>query len=157
MTQSEFRQKRKHAGVCVQCGREDAYTMTGRSLCADCAEYFSRKQSEYRKDPDKWAKMQACKKDIRETRKANGLCPMCGKSANSGYVLCDSCRAKRRNYMNRYNNHPPRGEYGICWRCNKRESIPGKRLCPECYKKAVETCRMTAKKRRESKLSVSGD
>lgn len=55
---------------------------------------------------------------------------------NDRILLCDSCRAKRRIYMAMYNNHPPRGEYGICWTCNKREAIPGKRLCPECAKKA---------------------
>lgn len=156
MTQSEFRQKRKHAGVCIQCGREDAFTMVGRSYCDRCATQARESAARKRADPVKNNAMNANKKKIREARKSKGLCPTCGKPANSGYVLCDSCRAKRRNYMNKYNNHPPRGEYGICWTCNKREAIPGKRLCHECYEKAVETCRMMTEMEKERKLSVSG-
>ena len=38
MTQKEFRDLRKKAGVCRDCGKEDAYTMAGRTYCAECAE-----------------------------------------------------------------------------------------------------------------------
>lgn len=110
--------------------------MTGRTFCHECATYHAERRVAQRKIPEKREAMIASQKKLRENRKAAGFCPNCGKLANSGYVLCDSCRSKRRNYMAKYNNHQPRGEYGICWTCNKREAVPGKRLCAECAEKA---------------------
>lgn len=141
ITPSKFRAMRKHAGLCTNCGAEDAYTMIGRSLCSKCAEYFAGKADEYRKHPDNREKVRLYKKQMREERKSAGLCPNCGKAKPSpGFVRCDDCRAYGRRVTMRYNDKKygprPRGEYGICWTCNKREVIPGKRLCFECSEKA---------------------
>lgn len=38
MTESEFRALRKNAHICRDCGKEDAYTIYGRTYCFDCAE-----------------------------------------------------------------------------------------------------------------------
>lgn len=40
MTDNEFKRAKraslKRLGLCMWCGKEDAYTMSGRSMCADC-------------------------------------------------------------------------------------------------------------------------
>ena len=53
MTQKEFRDLRKKAGVCRDCGKEDAYTMAGRTYCAECAEKDRLRKEEARKCPEK--------------------------------------------------------------------------------------------------------
>lgn len=137
MTQSEFRKKRKSAGVCVQCGREDAFTMVGRSLCDRCAAMARESNSRwYIKNSEK---ILSDRTKLKESRKANGLCPVCGKPANDGFVMCGPCRKKRSDYRKRHRIRVPRGECGVCYRCNKKEAISGKRMCLECYEKAVET------------------
>lgn len=88
--------------------------MAGRTFCHECASYQNDFRKTQRKIPEKRDAMVASQKNLRETRKAACRCPNCGELASSGYVLRDSCRAKRRSYMAKYNNHPPRGEYGIC-------------------------------------------
>lgn len=153
MTDAEFRKLRKRAGVCVQCGRDDAYTMGKRSLCERCAEMYRGYFSKYMLDNEKREKRSSMMRDTWDGRKLDGLCPRCGtRPSGNGYVLCSICRAKQRNYMRRYRNNPPRGEYGVCWTCNKNEVLQGKKLCQECYEKAVKNCEAATKARLEKQF-----
>lgn len=137
ISEKEFYEMRKRAGLCPKCGREDAYTMAGRVMCAECAEKARIKAERRRKDPDKRETMYNSVKSIKHARKADGLCPECGGKPVDGRVRCVSCTIKSMAYKRKCRGGPiPRGEYGVCWTCNRESALPGKRLCKSCYDKA---------------------
>lgn len=147
---------RKKHHICTVCGNEDAYTMVGRSLCSECADKFAKYRKERLKDPDKKKKAKESKKKLYDMRKEQGLCPYCGKKATGGFVTCDRCRLKSRKASNMSNEKKygtrPRGEYGVCWTCNKKEVMQGKRLCKDCYEKALRSIDIANKKRIEKEI-----
>lgn len=124
---------RKSAHICTRCGLEDAYTIAGRSLCADCAEKARQCKAKQYEDEGKKQRMYSQHCNGQQKRRDAGLCPTCGRPSTPGYSTCEYCRAKHRNYMRQRRNNPPRGAYGICWNCNKAEAMPGKRVCQTCY------------------------
>lgn len=138
MTQSEFdkrrREVRKSAGLCIKCGQEDAYTMAGRSRCANCSE-ISRKTDQKRKEKNvkRW-------KDTLDRRRESGVCPRCGGETSDGYVTCERCRKKQRIYYHVHKVDKQRGENGTCYICNKNMAMQDKRLCQTCYEKYVKLC-----------------
>ena len=69
------------AGVCVYCRCADAEP--GFTVCPTCRK-----------------KVAANAKTMRETRKAAGLCVVCGKSVEDGAATCQSCR-NWRNWKRR--------------------------------------------------------
>ena len=135
------------------CGKEDAYTMSGRSLCYEHASYFNEYRKKCRKDDEKREKIIKNSKNLRERRKAAGLCPSCGKNKPEyGFVTCPSCRAKSRKSANRYNkNHGVVSRYDpdICWTCNKNPVLPGKRLCKSCYETSLKSLDIANRRRIE--------
>lgn len=133
VTDKEFYRLRKKAGVCVQCGQEDAFTMAGRSRCSRCAEMGAESKRKLRTVEEKKIRMNAQHNDMEQKRRDMGLCPMCGRPATPGYITCEYCRAKKRNWQRNRRNSFHRGENGICWTCNKNKSLPGKHLCQSCY------------------------
>lgn len=157
MTDSEFRAKRKKAHVCTQCGKEDAYTMMGRSRCADCAEVARKSCEKARQDPVKYRKILDCNLNKKYRRKEAGLCPRCGKPTNNGRVHCEECLKKERMRYKRNKEYVERGEYGKCYICNKREAIPGKRLCEECYERNLKQFESVRQKGQETmRKSIEG-
>lgn len=121
---------------CTLCGKQDAYTLNDRSLCAECAEKRRVITANYRKaHMEQWKAKRA---EWDKSRRAAGLCHTCGKPVNNGKARCPLCQSKenRRNREKRLDDglvNLPRGENGICWTCNKRPALDGKRLCRECY------------------------
>ena len=143
MTDKEFYAKRKKAGVCVRCGREDAYTMNGRSYCAECAERAARNQLRRKEDPAVRSEINERYKLMRERRKLSGLCPRCGKPNSEDFVLCARCRAKSRKAKER-----SRRDKGIrsmeermlgdsCYVCGG-PVIPGLKVCKEHYAHMID-------------------
>ena len=93
MNQQEFRALRKKAGVCRDCGREDAYTMAGRTYCAECAEKDRHRKEMARKDPEKRERMLTQNRKKVARHKAAGICPCCGKRPTyPGKTLCGTKR-----------------------------------------------------------------
>lgn len=144
MTEADYKKMRYYArkkdGVCVRCGREDAYTMAGRSYCAECVEKMNEINKRYRENHPK-ANHDKCKKR-RDTLNDKGLCERCGKrAAKPGRKLCETCMKKMadKNRDKKIANgmNWPRGDNGICWNCNRENAIPGKRLCVVCYEKSL--------------------
>lgn len=131
--------KRNH--MCVRCHKQDAFTLGGRSMCADCAakqrergaKFYARHKSE------------VCNKRKRKyaENKANKVCPRCGKRIidNGKKVICYSCRVKdairKQNKNLSEGVNYPRGDNGLCWQCNKEKAIEGKKLCVKCFKVAL--------------------
>ena len=83
-------------------------------------------------------------KSKRTQRKADGLCPQCGKrTPTDGYSYCAYCRAYHKRYYHKNKQKKdkiPRElwiDLGLCYNCEKPELVSGKKLCPECYRKVI--------------------
>lgn len=142
ISKKEYYAMRKKAHVCVHCGQEDAFTMIGRSLCAECAKKWAKWNTEGRKKQGAKERAREVKQRLYDRRKEQGLCPYCGRKASIGYVQCERCRAKGRRRTKKFNEIKygarQRGEYGMCWTCNKKESVGDKRLCKDCIERAMK-------------------
>lgn len=159
ISEKEFYQMRKRAGICPKCGREDAYTMGKRTSCAECAEKARERAERRREDPDKREIIYSRVKALKQARKSAGLCPDCGGVPMGGHVKCVRCVIRDRSYKTKYRGGPiPRGQYGTCWQCNKTQAMEGKRLCPECYSVMMEhTKRANAVRGKKKRLRERGD
>ena len=79
----EQRADYKAHGICISCGRNDAEI--GHVLCKACIANAKLRQQCI--DPD-GSKRREYKKQLRESRKAQGLCIECGKPAWRGRTRC---------------------------------------------------------------------
>ncbi len=143
----ELRAWLKSNKLCIVCGEMDAFTMVGRSLCADCADSANERIKKayaagYR------TKRLAQAKEHREKRRVSGLCTRCGgKRQNEKYKLCEECRREARRYYQKHkveNGHYTR-ELGICYLCNREPELPGYRTCAACHQKMVKVIARNAK------------
>lgn len=84
------RVRRKQLGVCIICGRPDAFTMNGRSYCGTCMDRHKRLDEK----PERVEKVRDYGHAVYEFRKQNRLCAKCGTELPDGYqfVLCETCR-----------------------------------------------------------------
>lgn len=71
---------RKQQGVCVRCRKVDERTKNGKPYCEACKEKISRRVREH----------------VQRDR-ANGICPVCGRSYDGSTYYCDYCK----NYYNK--------------------------------------------------------
>ena len=144
MTSQEYRALLKKNHLCRYCKQQDAYTLAGHPLCAECTEKDRIRQRK-RREKDSGEKNRQHSKAIREQRAAAGLCTYCGKRmAPPGRSTCITCSTKQKE-RNRQRDidkgmNWPRGANGYCWICNKRMAIEGRRLCPECYETFEKNC-----------------
>lgn len=134
--QRELRVSCKRLHICVQCYKQDAYTLVGRTLCADCAakdaarhrqKYSLKEEAEKRKEERRLK---------RQRHIENHECTECGKKLpqNYTYRLCARCRGRKRR---RWKKKDMRGVDGMCSRCGKELCMEGKRLCAKCYEKQL--------------------
>ena len=142
----------KYLHRCIACGHADAFTLSGRSYCADCAEKRREHAADdYRKNKQKYN--DRCKAWYYE-RKKNGLCVKCGKPAETGRTVCKRCSIKRNNAERERNIEKgmnwPRGDNGLCWLCNKKPSMDEYHVCPDCYEIILTAQRAAVKARKES-------
>lgn len=143
----ERRAMNRGLGLCVECGCEDAYTMVGRSRCAECAEKHNGYGRERRKEYERM-------KALREERREKRLCTECGRSLPAKaypYVMCEVCRARSRLRLERKRRElgiAPKtiwAENGLCVRCGGRLAASvtkwggeAVRLCERCYADTVK-------------------
>lgn len=120
---------------CVRCHMQDAYTLAGRSRCAECAALNRREKARYReKNREKLRGKNAAWYDA---KKSAACCVRCGKPlADDGHTVCAMCRGKVRAYdterriqAGRYGKNDP----AVCGVCNRRPPMAGKLVCPACY------------------------
>ena len=146
ITLKAFREMRKRAHVCRDCGKQDAYTLAGRTFCYDCAEKNRKSKEKVRLDPERKTRMLEQHRAMRERRKAKGLCPMCGNPVADWHVLCPKCRAKNRNYL--YKSRHERGQLTwdertsgeTCFLCGK-PVVKGKKLCRDHMTQKIKNLR----------------
>lgn len=148
MTLKEYRQKLKEHHICRNCKKTDAFTLLGRTYCADCAEKLRLAKEKARQDPVKKEKMLQATKDWRERHEENHRCTRCGRYLFDGYnyKTCAECRLETKRSLQarrvaKYGVKNERGKNGICWQCNKNPCIEGKKLCQSCYDKKLSYCR----------------
>lgn len=111
---------------CKRCGKQDAYTLNGRSFCYECAQ----KKREHSANHYKQHKDEAVAKmrERRERLTEEGVCYVCGKrKADSDKRSCAICRARANA---RHRKSPRDAHY--CFLCNKRPRVEGTSLCEVC-------------------------
>ncbi len=127
----------KRAHMCTRCHKQDAYTLGGRSLCAECAKKQRERGKKFRAIHRDDVRARNRKNYLRA--KAENRCPTCGRKKDwlDEEVSCYRCRIKdgrrKREKLLSAGVNYPRGENGICWQCNKEPAIRGKKLCQKCY------------------------
>ena len=91
MTESEYRAKWTKNHICRDCKQTDAYTLAGRTYCADCAEKMANRKKEKRSESREEynAKMAEYRKKLIEEKR----CSRCGKKLSDGWKrkLCIEC------------------------------------------------------------------
>lgn len=142
---------KKERQLCVRCGKQDAYTLVGRSYCYECCEYDREcRRSDTVLKNNKTKQREKYRKNVE-----SGICPTCGKRrAEYGYINCPVCRAKKARRQLEYNHKNgvlPRcllDGTDRCARCGKEEVVMGYKLCGRCLensrkaiKKALDTPR----------------
>ena len=142
MTESEWRKRKKAAHICRDCGKQDAYTLGGRTYCAECAEKGAAKKRAWREANREIDS--ARHKAFREKKAQSGLCIYCGqRRTEAGRRTCKLCisknQKKRREKQIAEGMNWPRGANGSCWLCNKRMVLEGKRLCQPCFDKRMKS------------------
>lgn len=82
------------------------------------------------------------KRQLKQTRIENGLCPRCGKHQSQNGGLCQRCRAYLKNYRDKNRcdlSRSERPDYGICYICGKNSTMKGKKVCDKCYETRLST------------------
>ena len=151
--------------LCERCQGQDAFTLAGRKLCADCNEL----DNEYKRDyyARHAAKRNETVKRRREERRANHQCTTCGKPLpkNYTYSTCQHCRAlsrakkeRARIWDGRLDRETMR-DLGLCVRCGAprmdgETAYTGRplMLCERCYAQSCENL----KKGRDAFLAKHG-
>lgn len=85
----------KKLNRCVICGRQDAYTMTGKSCCSECLE--KRREYSRRYNVNNPEKCKTLRNNLVKRCKESGLCVHCGRQIpahRSGKVTCQICADK---------------------------------------------------------------
>lgn len=100
----KYYQKRKAAGLCVECGQP---ADKDRTRCAACREKARVKANQRYRDMTKAERRRVCLMQSEHNyvqyheRKAVGLCVYCGKQKDTDGVYCVSCRDNVREYNHR--------------------------------------------------------
>lgn len=127
--------------ICVSCGQRDAFN--GRQKCPECLEKATLSNIKYR-SLERERGYYPRRKEKREARIAEGLCPNCGKPAVKGQ-LCFECYIKKQRKhekekearLQREDPRRVRVENGMCWFCEKPVLV-GMRVCELHYDKTME-------------------
>lgn len=89
--------ERRAKGLCGQCGK--VAPVEGKSLCVKCRDAAAWSQAKYRRQH--YYQISKRNKSWYDERKANGLCPYCGKRPpEAERILCTECR-EYHNLMQR--------------------------------------------------------
>ena len=124
--------------LCRDCKKQDAYTLSGRTRCFECAERDRQQHRKRRSAEAGRASNIAYHNAWKDKKQSEDLCTYCGRhKVESGKKICKSCvinqSSKRREKRIQDGMNWPRGANGFCFQCNKEKAIDGKRLCQKCY------------------------
>lgn len=134
MTNKEWVALKKKHHICLDCGKQDAYTFSGHVYCYECNEKRNEAARKRRAFEAGKADNER-KKALRAARKAAHQCIICGQDLRNGYPykMCHGCLAKNRvRALKSWQNTHDRIIDGTCKECGA-QVVPGKKLCPVHY------------------------
>ncbi len=153
MTEAEYRAKLKSYHICVNCKTTDAYTLSGRRCCAECARKNAERKQIRMGNETYREKAVKASAEWRARMKEEKRCSRCGKSLSDGWgrKMCVECLAYCRNYRAAYRRKQGartwemRNEDGSCYICGK-PSIQGTKMCQDCYRQRIPIAMENLKK-----------
>ena len=133
----ERREYLKARNRCTCCTKQDAYTLIGKFLCAECSEKrreSTRLYAERHKD-----RIKQRDRSLYAKREQQGKCVNCGRKMDrEGRKTCSICAKKQKKVNDRKVINKNRGHNGLCWTCNKVPHEPGEKLCKACHEKMAK-------------------
>lgn len=147
MNLSEYRKLLKEHHICRDCKEQDAYTLAGRTYCAECAEKMAEGARKRRARDGGEKNRIACQK-WKQKNIEEHKCIYCGRQLPDDYryKACNYCHIKLRRYDEEYRRKKGVITWGMrtsseyCFQCAKNKPLAGKRLCKECYENKLKTC-----------------
>ena len=151
----EYRYYKEH-GICVNCRQEEA--AKGRTRCLTClskiAEQSRARHSKLTEEElaEKNRIRREKGKALRDYRKANGLCDICGKPAYKHYSKCYEHYIYYKRYEKKRREKKNKGyaELGLCRICGEPPA-EGKKYCAEHLKQYREKMQFAEAIRLEKK------
>lgn len=147
------RQWKKERHLCTCCGKQDAYTLVGRSFCYECCE----KERKRKRSNQAMSKIYAQRYEKYHKNIALGICPICGKrEVTDGHINCQLCRAKKaqREAKYRFNRGVlPRcllDGVDRCAVCGAENVVEGHKVCMRCLengRNAIEKANRTPREK----------
>ena len=146
----------KDRGICVDCKVEKA--AKGKTRCLNCLSIKNERamlkmallSDEERAEMNR--KKREAGKALREYRKANNLCRICGKPVYKNHSTCYEhyLKHKRIDRERRKKNNKGFAEIGLCRICGK-PVVKDKKFCEEHLEKYRENIRKANERRLEKK------
>ena len=144
----------KEHGICVECHQEEA--AKGKTRCLYC---LSKRAEQRRERESKLTKEELAEKNctrrekgkaLRDYRKANGLCDICGKPVYKNYSKCYEHYIYYKRYEKKRREKKNKGyaELGLCRICGE-PTVGGKKFCAEHLEQYREIMNRTQAKRME--------
>lgn len=102
-------------GLCTSCGYPlDEAKYRTCSVCRAKKRITAKKEKVEKPKAEKQPRNRAYeyikRKRLKDYRRANGLCPHCGKPATNGMKTCEECRERIRGYERRRGHHGQNGK-----------------------------------------------
>lgn len=152
--QQLWRKQLRENHLCVDCSKQDAFTLGGRPKCAACAEKDAKRHKIWRIDnPEKYKESLAA---IRSRYISQHRCTVCGRALPFDYMYrtCQWCREHKRQQKDErtWRQNPDRikrGTPGMCYFCVKRPVMEGKKICRKCYEERLPIMLANVKKAQE--------
>lgn len=144
MTEQEYRASLKRHHICRNCKQTDAYTLAGRTYCAECAEKDAEKKRNLRAKEEYRQKAIQRTREWRNSNAAENRCSRCGKPLPTGWKnkCCCECltysrkKAKERRQKSGALTWDMRRCDGICFICGE-PTIGARKMCEDCYQKRI--------------------
>lgn len=148
---------KKEQHKCTRCGKQDAYTLAGRSYCYECCEYDRKcTRSESARENHKARQREKYHKCVEL-----GICPICKKrEATDGYKNCPTCRSKKAKIQLKYrhaNGTIPSelmdgtNYCSICAKpLNEDNRVKDKKVCKRCYQNSLKNISKACENRVEN-------
>lgn len=141
----EVREWRKEHRICVRCGKQDVFK--NRIHCLQCLMDLRECSRNRYKGSSEEKRLKA--KEIRDLKKANGICLQCSKLRYKEHAYCyehyiSQKKAHKKIAQKKYNYY---GELGLCRICGKPR-YEGHKLCKEHYEVQVERMRKINRERK---------
>ena len=155
----DYQNKLKKHHLCIRCRKQDAYTIAGRSLCFECAEYQRKRQkTKYEQDREKFL---SWNREKRLECIKNNICSKCLKRKTDGiHKVCEICRQTLNAKRRAKTTYSPGL---VCYHCHKPldgqkkdNGLPSK-LCSRCYAKAVKIAIKNSKNRKKKGSRNNGN